>query len=257
MKTWKRFAAAILAMCMAVTVMLIPDAPVFAAVSVPSSVAITTKSQTTDAIQVSYGKGDVRLANVKSNNKNLIVKQTTQYWHKDEYTWATENKYGYAYLGLYAKKAGTYKVSFDVYSKTKKLASKTVTVKAADAGTSVSPFKSVTFNGKSNVFYKLTGSKSGKFKVTMNKGYKVKSITMKTYNKKGESVSKTIKNNQKVTLGQYADVYTYDYDYGTSWSYYYRTDMFATTYFEVTYQNTKTKAISTSTWYLYTTAKNN
>lgn len=260
MNTWKRLAGLALALIMAVTVVAMPDMDASAKAKLSKkTIVITTKSVYNETIQVTYSKSDKYIKNLKvkgSGSKNLLVRQTCQNYHENSYS--TDN--GYASLSFFAKKKGTYKVTFDVYNKNdKKENAFTVTVKAVDSvGSYDYPIKSATFDGKTNVFYDLTTKKSGKFKVKMKNGYRLKGITLTYYDKKGNYKTKKIKNNAKVTLSDYANLYQYGYDneYDNSWSYSYRTDLLAQTGFEVEYQKTKTGATGSVYFSIYRKAKN-
>lgn len=261
----KKIAGLLLAVCMAVTILAVPNTQAYAKATVSKkNVSISVGSQYTNQIEVIYSKGDAQLKNIRTNSKNLIARQVYQYYHEDEYSYA-DYPYGYARIGLYAKKEGSYKVSFDVCNAAgKKVSSHTVNVKTN--ATYQSPIQKATFAGKP-MFYELTSRKSGKFKVKMSPGYKLKSIEMSTYDADGSRmITKKIKNNAKVTLGKYAykneDEYSYtDYDYETDtrtsvWNYHLNTGFFAETRFSVTYQNTKTKATGTMTYWVYTMPQN-
>jgi len=96
---------------------------------------------------------------------------------------------------LYAKKAGTYKVTYDAVLKSGTTVKKTIKVIAKEDGAAI---KSVTFAGKvisesvdskapstnklwtKNYGYNTTTAKSGKLKVTMNKNFKLKKIEVGT-----------------------------------------------------------------------------
>lgn len=255
-------AGMLLAACLAAAVMLVPDTDAFAKAKVASkSIEIGVNSVYSTNIQVEYSKGDAKINNIKTSSKNLIARQTYQYYHTDAYSYS-DHPYGYAQIGVYAKKKGTYTVSFDVCdAKGKKLSSHKVkvTARVTTGGSYVSPFKKVTFAGKQNIFSEPTSKKSGKFKVEMNKGYKLTSIKMRYYDKQGKRVEKTIKNNANVTLGQYAyvDEYQYDSEYDSNyWYYNYNSNLFAETEFYVEYKNTKTKATGSSYFTLYRVPKN-
>lgn len=270
MGAWKRITCFLCAVFMAVAVLAVPGTQAHAKAKVENSnVSIVVNNIYTGQVKIVYSKGDAQIKNLKSNSKNLIARQTSQYYHEEEYEYS-DTPYGYARIGFYARKTGNYKVTFDVCDVNgKKVSSHTIKVKATESGTYSSPFKKVTFAGKP-IFHELTSKKSGKFKVSMNSGYKLKSISVATTDANGHTVTKTIKNNAKVTLGVYTykhenenDYYDYDYDPVTDqeirtprWSYNLSTGFFAETEFRVTYVNTKTKAEGTSSFYLYRQPKN-
>lgn len=253
----KKIACLLLAACMGTAAFFVPDTRAFAKAKVePSSRNITVGVPYELPIRVSYSKGDAQIKNLKTNSKNLIAKQTYQYFH--DWGGSDNDNYGTAEIGLYAKKAGTYQVTFDVCSQSgKKNSRHTVKVIARNPGASDYPIKRVTFAGK-NTFYEISKKKSGKFKVVLNKGYKLKSITMTYYDKSGKEVTKKIKNNGKVTLSEYASKHENEWtsSYSDEWSYNLSTDMFARTEFAISYQNTKTKATGEIWYSLYRMPKN-
>lgn len=257
MKLWKKFTGIILAVCMAATVIAVPNMQAFAKASVyPKKITIPVGSTYETDIDISYSLGDAKIAKVKSNSKNLYVKQTSQYYHDTLYT-NTEHPYGYATLRLYAQKPGKYKVTFQVCNTQGKKVSKhtvQVTAKEMDLEYYHPAIKKVTFAGKQDIFGTLTNKKSGKFKVKMQKGYKLNSIIMGYYDANGNLIERPIKNNSKVTLSSYA--YKVEHDYKSTWDpnywyYYLNTGFFAGTSFRVEYTNKKTKEISTRYYYLY------
>ena len=206
---------------------------------------------TVSTVSFDLPKYGMVIKNLKTSSKNLVVKVTGTEDAQNPYTKTSSSS---ATLSVYAKKAGTYKVTFDLYYRSgKKSSRKTIRVYAA----SDSAVKSCTFNGKP-ISYGFTSAKSGKIKVTMNKGYKLKKVEIgKTRVKKsGKNTSssivyKTIKNGQKVTLS------TTPYRYGNettsitgAYSKYYNTNLAAYTYVRVTYADKYTKLTDTVTYSL-------
>lgn len=261
MKIWKKIAGMATAVGIMAAVLAAPDlnARAAAGASVESSnIEIAAQSAYTTSITVKYAKGDARIKNIKTSSKNLFARQTQQEYRSYESTYS-QYPFGYARIGLYAKKPGNYKVSFDVCDAAgKKTAKLTVKVRARYNTGYDSPIQKATFSGKQDAFYTLSKKKSGKFKVTMNKGYKLKSITMVTYDAGGKRVEKKIKNNANVTLGSYVDKYEEEYVYNSYWdesesyaSYHLSTSLFATTTFQVEYQNKKTKSIGMTSFGIY------
>ncbi len=257
MKIWKKMTGIVLAVCMAAAVIAVPNTQAFAKASVnPKKITIPVGSTWETDINIDYSMGDAKIVKIKSSSKNLYVKQTHQSYHSYLSTYS-EHPYGYATLRLYAKKPGKYKVTFQVCNEQGKKISKhtvKVTAKETDLEYYHPALKKVTFAGKQDIFGMLTNKKSGKFKVKMQKGYKLNSIIMRYYDAKGDWVEKPIKNNSKVTLSPYA--YKYEHDYQSSydssyWNYYMSTGMFAETSFRVEYMNKKTKEISSRYYYLY------
>ena len=145
-------------------------------------------------------KGD-KIKNLKSSSKNLVVRPT--YTHSGY----VDGSNFYASYSLFAKKKGTYKVTFDVYNAAnKKIASKKkITVYAEGTGNVI---QSVKLDGKeikqnySNNAY--TTKKDGKVKFTYGKGIDVLSIKVEKYDKKSTYVPKSFVNGRKVTFGTYA-----------------------------------------------------
>lgn len=88
-----------------------------------------------------------------------------------------------------------------------------------------------TYSSSSTVAPFLSG-KSGKVKIKMNKNYKLMSIIMMTYDANGNEVYTQVKNNKKVTFGQYP--YSYKSSYST------RSDLYKTTRIYVSYKNKHT-----------------
>lgn len=240
MKLMKRLSCFLLAFCMLATTLLIPDVSAQAATVDKTKVHISLESQYSDSVTVNFKKGEYKISGLKSNNKNLITKATYVSSNDSEYA----TSYGSATISFYAKKAGTYKVSFNVVDKKNKVKSKhTITVYANNDYA----IKNVTFNGKYD-FYNVTTAKSGKFKVTLNKGYTLKQITMTTYNKNGKEVVKKIKNNQKVTLGTYRSIR--ENEMSDSYENWYA-DLLAKTTFTITYKDKYTKGLKTTTYTIY------
>ncbi len=260
MCTLKRMAGLIFSVCLMAAVMIVPDTAAYAKASVSSqSVDMMPEFQNPDIIEITYDAANAQLKHIKTNNKNLIARQTYQKNRKEADRWDKENPYGCAKIGLYAKKTGTYKVTFDVYAGGKKASSHSVNVFVRSNTDTDYPIKKATFAGKTE-FYGVTGKKSGKFKVTMNKNYKLKKIEVRTYDKNGREVVKTVKNGAKITLGAYAYKYENDYSYhssyNSSWYYDLSTRLFAETSVRVYYQNTKTNAESSASYTLYRKPKN-
>lgn len=90
----------------------------------------------------------------------------------------------------------------------------------------------------------FTTKKSGKLSIKMASGYKLQKIQIRTYDKDGKEVKKTVKNNKKITLGQYAYSYSYNREYNNTpnsfYGYWYKY-LNAPTYIEITYKDKWTK----------------
>lgn len=185
-------------------------------------------------------KGDT-IKNIKvyqgsKRTKNLYVRKT--YLNKG-YESETYSEAPYARINFYAKKAGTYKIKFDVYkSNKKKRTSRTVSVYANGTGDVIS---SVTIDGRNVSGYSAnytptdyyTTKNNGRIKFNLAKGYKIKNIKINYYSKNGNEITKTFKNGKKATFGKYA------YSYSSSYSA--QNSMWAVTRFDITYKNSYAK----------------
>lgn len=248
MKIMKKVVSFMLALCLVAGLMAIPATDVSAA----TKATVTTKIRVypgviwSSTIQVSYANCGDKIKNLKTSSSNLVAKQS--------YQSTSSYDTGYANIELYAKKSGTYKVKFDIYSrdgKTKR-SSHTVTVYAK----SDSPVKSFKFANSTNDFYSLTTKTKGKISLSMNKGYTLKKIEVITYDKNGKKVVKSVKNNATITLGNYASYSDWSSDYGDN-SYYesWSNDVFAQTQIVITYIDKYTHVADTTSYSIYRLAK--
>lgn len=250
MKLIKRMTCAFFALLMVITMIAVPT-PTLAAettqakTSVPTKVRVYPQSYDNSAISFDYANAGDKIANLKTSSKNLVARQT---YHRTEV--GTSSDENVAEIGLYAKKAGKYTVSFDIYSEdgSVKRSSHKITVFAkADA-----PVSSVKLDGKdlSEYAYTMVNKKSAKLSVKMTKGYKLQKIVVRTYDKDGKYVEKAAKNNKKITLGKYP--YSYTYSYASSYSNYrynyWKKYLNAPTYIEITYKDKWTKQSETITY---------
>lgn len=224
------------------------------------------------AYDSSYGGGAVayiyldmdgdRVTNVKSSSSNLLVKKTREsYFNTTTKDWETNQKttkhnYSGAYLSFFAKKAGSYKVTFDVIKGDGSVrCNKTITVTAVGSHKNISPIKSIKYAGKDLYnYYPYTTKTSGKLNVVLKKQYKQLSIEVGKINKSGKVKYKKVKNNKKISLAKKV-VYTHDYKYGNGGAKYTYDELFPVTYIRITYQNKKTKKIDTWTTSLCTLNK--
>ncbi len=235
MKIFKRTVCLFLAFCLCAGMLLLqPQSTVSAATTTTPNTKVLRmypKTQYTSAIHVNLPKGKVcYVKNIKVDKNGLIAKNTYYYTSTSSDEYAAP----YASIGLYAKKEGKYTVSYNICDKAgKKLSSGNVTVYVKND----SPFKSVKFAGK-ELTNALTAKKSGKLSISMNKGYKLKKITVTTYNKSGQRVVKTMKNNGTLTLSQYAMVNDSSLLDGTRYFY---TSFAASTIVIITYTDKYTK----------------
>lgn len=169
-------------------------------------IRVTTYSSTIDSFQVRYGSGD-KIANLKVNKSGLKAAVTDTENYSD---------YGRSYISLYATKAATYKITFDVVNSSNvKRGHYTVQVQAVNSDALI---KKATFKGKtvlsntgtikksvktnsSKSATKVTGS-SGKLKVTANSQYKITGIVAAYVNKNGTYSYKKLKNGKTLTLSK-------------------------------------------------------
>lgn len=251
MKLSKKLSTLFAAFFLLAALMIGSAMTVSAASSIPTKVRIFPKTVNNYAVTFELpSTGDV-IKNVKSSSKNLAVRQTSMSDEKSSYN--TSNS---VTLGMYAKKTGTYTVTFDIYSAAgKKKSSKKITVYAK----SDSPVKKFTYNGKAYA-YSANHAASGKIKVTMNSGYKLKKIEVGKY-----TVSKTIdgqesnlkwtkvNNGAKITLSKVP--HTSSYEYGSLTDGYYckrsTKQMDAETIVRITYTDKYTKQSATTFYYFY------
>ncbi len=215
---------------------------------IPAKVRIYSRSVSNSAIEIFMVQAGYKITGLKSNSSNLKVYNTR--------TGASyEEGYGSELrIGCYARKEGTYKVSYTLVNGKSKI-KKTTTVYAKNDG----PFKSVKFAGQrldlrdDGDYGYMAKKNSGKFEVKLNKGYKLKGIEVRSYALNGSStkeVTKKISNKANVTL---SDV-PYKYSYSSSYdgTVYENTEyMVARTVFAVTYTDKYSKQEKTSTYELY------
>lgn len=242
MKQQRRMVCFITAICLLVTCLVMPDGQ--AAASTASAKEHIQVKQPGEDFEVKFQEGDYKIANLKANSKNLILRTT--YVHssdsKDDYD--KEYPWGYARIGMYAKKKGTYKVTFDVVDRQNAVKkSHSVTVYATDDYA----VEKVSFAGSAE-FYGIAPKAKGKFKVSMTKGYKLQSITMTTYNASGSAVTKKIKNGRSVTLGKYRSKTVNSQALDREHWY---ADLLARTEFKIAYKDKYTKEQKSILYVLY------
>ncbi len=232
-KAAKRIIGIVSAICVAVSMLMVCDIPAQAATDkAPAKVHIGLKQTYSNSIEVKFSQGDYKIQNVKSSSKNLTYRVTDISSTSSERTYDKEKPWGYGRIGLYAKKKGTYKVTFDVVDKDMNVTSSHSVKVYANKETGI---KKITFAGKDVIYTGgICSSGSGAFKVTMNKGYTLKSITMTAYNKSGKAAQKKIKNGAKVTLGKYRYI---SEKTDTSYSNWWYADFLAQTKFEIVYKD--------------------
>lgn len=186
------------------------------------------------AIEVEFDEYGESIDNIKTDSSNLVAKQTMTQVSKNN----GSDDFNKAAIGLYAKKNGTYKVTYDIMNaKGKKKSSVTVAVYVYDY-----PLKSITYNGK-NRNNNVTTLKSAKIKVALTSGNTVKKLEYGVYNSKGEMTYKSFKNGSKVTFGTKPYSYSDDYssDDGSNIYKYSNEGMMAETAIRLTYSDKYTK----------------
>ncbi|MCR5283604.1 MAG: hypothetical protein K6E18_09555 [Lachnospiraceae bacterium] len=207
------------------------------------------------------------IGNVQSSSPNLIAQITEKHYSKSKekdysaspydenqkyigYPVVTKIKPGETRISFFAKKAGTYKVSFDVIKKDGSIRCKkyiTVTTNY----TYDTPIKEVRYAGKLVYDYGPYITKtSGKISVKMNKGFKLVRIEIGKPDSTGSYVYKKIKNNAKIKLVT-KNVYTQSSsDMKQSYN-----ALFPETAIRVYYIKNKDKTESYTTYDLYTINK--
>lgn len=210
--------------------------------SVTKAVHLYVKTCDDSAIAVCFANQWDHIANLKTSSKNLKAKIVSVNGYSEQ------NAQYNAKIGLYASKEGIYTVTFDINdSDDEKVSSHSVKVYVNKE----LPIKSVTFAG--GRMYSLTDKTTGKLVVSMNKGYTLKKIIIETYDKAGQKISKTVKNNSNIALGNYA----YFYENGTMYDNYYNlsTSMMAPTYIRIYYIDKYTKEEMCENQMMYRVAK--
>lgn len=250
----KKLIALVLMVVMVVTLM---PTPALAAEkdSIPTKARMRGNDWDDDAIQIELADTTQTIANVKSNSKNAIAKITrTSVTIREGETSEYKNEIT---IGVYTKKNGTYTISFDILDKDgKAVSSNKVKVYAYD-----SPLKSISVEGKDKNS-SLLSKKSGKVKVALESGNKIKKLEYGVYtavksdsdsSNKYEIKYKTFKNGEKITYG--SNPYMYDYEYKSDYSNYYSSDMstslVAPTIIRITYIDKYTKQEETIMSYSY------
>ena len=175
-----------------------------------------------EQIKVEFAvNGTIR--NLKSNKKGLEVKQTeydadagSHYLYDANSNYIGSFDYGTAEISLYATKAGSYKVTFDVYNQAGvKLKKCTVNILAANDNdviktatlgkTKLRTSKATVKNGEltlSKSSINKVSAKSGKLKVTGNAKYKITGLVVSGVNKNGKEYFKKYKNGKNIALSQ-------------------------------------------------------
>ncbi|MCR5343380.1 MAG: hypothetical protein K6E70_08470 [Butyrivibrio sp.] len=217
----------------------------------PKKVRIRVDSAVNHAIEAEYD-GVVHVENIKTNSKKFKAFNTrvVTAYRDEELTTEID-------LGFYALKEGKYKVTFDIVKEDGSREKKKVKVYAYNDYA----FKKITFGGKQipypilEEFPRMNYPAKGKFKVTMNPGYKlvrIEKISYKHVTKddgaiKSEKDITTFKNGSTVDLSDVAyKVYFKFYGYEA-----YSHEMNAQTQFRIYYKDKYSKTIEYSDFHLF------
>lgn len=252
MKISKKFTSVLLVLTFVVGLFFVPANVVKAASygTIPKKVRIYSDS-TYQTLSFDLGGYGYSIKELKSNSSKLKVKQTYQRTEQ-----GTANNENYATLTLFTNKEGNYKVSFNIVNAAgKKVSTHTINVYAKNDSVlkTLKVGKNDVFSTKDSNFSLLKGN-SGKVKVAMSKGYKLKKIEYGVYDKsKSDYVYTTIKNNKKITYGKQVSEYNYSYESAYSsykYSYWSKSAM-ANTYIRITYIDKYTKTQDTISYAFY------
>lgn len=166
------------------------------------------------AIDVNLGTYGYRVTNVQTNNSNLVAKLTKN---------TKSSTASYAYIGLYAKEAGSYLVTWDICNVNGNVIQNLKTQIQILAPADASPFQELTFAGQTDFDSCITDAESGKLSVKLNENYKLNDISVITYDKTGTATRRKVSNNTEITLGIYARRSESESSYGSAQSdnYYY------------------------------------
>ena len=240
MHSYKKVICAILTLC------LLLGSPLFAATVAQASETETVAASAPDvlsfyyddvssgadyAIDISLGTYGYRATNVQTNSKDLVAKLTKN---------SKSSTAAYAYIGLYAKKAGSYIVTCDICNVNGNVIQELEMKVNILASPNTSPFQTLTFAGDADFAGKVTDLESGELSVEMNKNYTLNEISVTTYNKDGSASKSTISDPTDITLGKYAKKSESKNSYGSkdSDAYYYshsvNTSMMAETKIKLT-----------------------
>lgn len=240
MRSYKKVIYAFLALC------LLLGSPLFVTTIAQASETATIAASAPDvlsfyyqdvcngadyAIDVNLGTNGYRVTNVQTNSEDLVAKLTKNIKSPDA---------AYAYLGLYAKKAGSYRVTCDICNVNGNVIQDLEIKVNILASTNDSPFKKLTFAGEEDFVGTVTDKESGKLTIEMNENYTLNGISVTTYDKTGTATHSTVSNNENIILGKYAKRSESENSYGSknSNSYYYshsvNTSMMAETKLAIT-----------------------
>ncbi len=215
---------------------------------------VNSKSTGTEStLRVDMDLSTAHIANVKTSSKYL---KAGVYIYTDEYT----KKRNLEYIVMYGTKKGRYNLTFDIVdSNGNILSSESVLVIVCPIKSSFSAFKSIKI-GNTNVLKKCLKNKytaqdvmlkkTGKIKVKMKKGYKLKNIKITRYVKSDEpygsyfitynvnAITEDVSNGSKITLSDVGYNKNYHLKNG-NFTYDYNDSIYAYTYLTLTYIDKK------------------
>lgn len=231
-------------------------------VAYQTAIRVTEHSATNYSTSVYLLHEGDYITGLKSNSSNLIVKATrkTKAGEGGAIVPAVEGLAEGAGLkvsqsiGVFAKKKGTYTISFTVKNAAnKKVCTKKIKVYVTDIE---SPTASFSYAGKKaedgiNMYAILSKKGSGKLSVKASPTYKIKSIAIATtVDENNEPIYKTVKNGSKITLGTQTNyqIVFFTHDSSRSDGYIYKSVngrsydlIYPTTVVKITYYDTKLK----------------
>lgn len=247
----KKLIAIVLMFVMVVTVF--PTSTVAAEKdSIPTKVRMYGEHWNDRAIDIELADTTQTIGNVKTDSKNAYADVTAISVSVQD-----DEKKNEVSIGVYAKKEGTYTISFDILDADgKKVSTKKVKVYAYNDYV----VKNISLEGKEKNTYFLN-KKSGKVKVTLSSGNKIKKLEYGVYSTpelyynttRNDVIYKTFKNGSKITYGSNPDYY--GYEYSNESTEFYSKNMFtsiaAPTYIRITYIDKYTKQEETTTEVFY------
>lgn len=259
----KRLLACTLAFAMLMTLSVVTKAQAAVKDNFPNKARIYTYENglATGQVEITLADQEKSVSNVKSKDKNLIVKLTEQ--EKNIYYENLDNN-SYT-IGFGTEKSGTYTVTYDIVKNGKTVDTKKITVYAYPH-----PIKTLSIDGKRGNFY--GSAKKGKVKVELQPGNTIKKLEVGTYKRvskdeygtkkvSSEMKYKTFKNGSSVTFGTSGYYYESKYDdrgnYEGNTSYHgnMNSSLFSSTSIRVTYKDKYTKETETINYVLRGYAK--
>ena len=218
-KSFKRFFCALLALVFvfgSVVALPLQEVEASTKLTYQKRVRMGVGPMYSSTVSINFAKPGDKIANLKSSSKNLVVRPTYRYQYG--------SNGGYTSISLRAKKAGSYKVTFDVRdANNKKIATKrTITVTAKGDGNAISQWtvgKRKLVNGDYYRSHFTTTGKSANVRFTVaDKNVKIRKIEVFKYDKNGKSVKSNLKNGKKLTFGTFAYSHNTNGDNYSSWS---------------------------------------